>query len=872
MSARDGADGTDGTDGQDGTNGTDGADGKQQLFIYRSVPRNEIPNTPSGGSFTGGELTAPTGWLKSPTQVNLLERDVYISQAVGNPADGTLTAWSPVARFTGRDGIDGTDGTNGTNGTDGQDGRTRLRIYQVTARGTTPTSPSGGRYLNYDLTLIPPPWTLAIPEVDTATQDLWVTEATGDPNSGAVSGWSIPRRFSGRDGTGGTGSVGPATTSTRGTVLLATDLNDRSDIPNAGQVSDGLANKQDKLPDGTGDQFVGYDDDGNIIAKDAPAGGGGRGTTTPVIRERTFAINQDAATAYQNTGLSLPAGDTFTNDPLAFVFDAPDGANINTTIGVNKSVGTYRAATSANPTEIARITGLAEGSTRIWGYMDENDNLFWVARNLGGVDTAFAGVSLTSVTYFSNTTAELRFVDNLDETGDDDIAPVSVIKAGIDAAAAANTDTFFVDLWVEVPKGTDGSGITFRPLGAGIGVYDQQVSLTAGSRFTTKPQLEAPFNTNNVYDASDLPAGAATSTTHDYYHFVRRYTAGGSIRGPWFATGKWGGGSGGGGTDTNSYPIEAWIEVPKSVETVSASALTSAGDWNNDPAAPAFTTKPTTNVAGGVVRDASDLPDNSTASTTRNYHHFKRIFTVGETGVAASAWDYMGQWNHEAGGADGYLIKAYLELQGTDAATATSLTNGGVWNDTSKSFTTKPGHGTLGTVYGRNDLPAGAATSTTHGYWEYERYYTPGETNVPASAWTLLGRINPAPAAGGASLAWTDLGLSATNTVGEVTVTSTQLTNRVELSVSYGTATANNAGTDDHDANGNNNKVFGTNINLSLIPAYTATNGWVQFGGFGRGANQFIIQAKRTSDGGLTLEGVDNNTNSNVAIYAVFAR
>ena len=59
----------------------------------------------------------------------------------------------------------------------------------------------------------------------------------------------------------------------------------------------------------------------------------------------------------------------------------------------------------------------------------------------------------------------------------------------------------------------------------------------------------------------------------------------------WKSTGlKFGGGAAGSGT--NSYWIDAWIEVPKAVQTVSSSALTSAGTWNNDPAAPGFVHQP----------------------------------------------------------------------------------------------------------------------------------------------------------------------------------------------------------------------------------------------------------------------------------------
>ena len=212
-----------------------------------------------------------------------------------------------------------------------------------------------------------------------------------------------------------------------------------------------------------------------------------------------------------------------------------------------------------------------------------------------------------------------------------------------------------------------------------------------------------------------------------------------------------GGGGSSNGTDTNSYFIDAWIEVPKSVETVSSSALTSAGTWNNSATAPAFTTKPTTNVAGGVVRDNSDLPDNSTTSTTRNYHHFKRLFTVGESGVTASAWDYMGQWNHSGGtsSSDTYLINAYLRIGAGDIPLATALTSAGTWDHATKQFTTKPTENILdGVIYDDKDLPAVASRTSQYDYWKFSRYFTVGESGVAASEWSLIGKVDQDPSGG----------------------------------------------------------------------------------------------------------------------------
>ena len=616
------------------------------------------------------------------------------------------------------------------------------------------------------------------------------------------------------------------------------------------------------------------------------------------------------------------------------------------------------------------------------------------------------------------------------------------------------------------------------------------------------------------------------------------------------------------GGDTNSYPIEVWLRVPRG-STVSSSALTSAGVWNNDQDNPGFTTKPTDNVAAGQVFDVSDLPAGYSTSNTLDWHRFERQFVVGESGVPASAWKYLGQANHPVPSPRRYLIKAWLQLAGSDLPTASSLTSAGVWDDATESFTTKPTHGTTGTVYDRTDLPDDASRSTTHGFFEFERYFTVGESSVAATDWTLLGRINPVASGGGATtleglsdvnisdpkdgeaivyrggeyvneeisgggtqtdpviqavayfytaagadrpsatggiydrdtgtisftsdqhstgsthiaklpeafdasrdywrmtfsiatdesatflgtdavldavptagggggsaqvikeisetrtvtpnqvnnggtnevplglaagetlgdgnftfvvsgsgvqnttgtltgaalkaatsanplrvvgfgigasatrplawiegnrllwrnaspnapavpiadtasivnsvtfpvegtttfpitiaddiddtgeasftnaalvkaelakiLTWTNLNKSASNAgdnAGEVALSAAEIAGVSELAVTYGTAADINSGTDTHTTN-NDNKVYATNITLAIIPAYQADDNWMQFGGFGRGADQFIVQAKRTSTGGLTLEAVDANNGTNDYIYSVWAR
>ena len=208
---------------------------------------------------------------------------------------------------------------------------------------------------------------------------------------------------------------------------------------------------------------------------------------------------------------------------------------------------------------------------------------------------------------------------------------------------------------------------------------------------------------------------------------------------------------GGSGTDTNSYFIDAWLRTPKG-STVSSSALTSPGTWNNDQDAPAFTTKPTTNVATGTVFDVSDLPASASTDDTFDYHRFRRIFTIGETNVPASSWKYLGQANHPIPTPGQILIQAFVRIQAGDVPTNTALTSGGVWDQQAQRFTTKPTNNVLnGVVYDRSDLPDDAVTSTEYDYWQYNRYYTDGEGTIAGSAWWRVGKLDQDPSGGGSS-------------------------------------------------------------------------------------------------------------------------
>ena len=98
-------------------------------------------------------------------------------------------------------------------------------------------------------------------------------------------------------------------------------------------------------------------------------------------------------------------------------------------------------------------------------------------------------------------------------------------------ASSTDTDTYFIDAFVEVPEGTDITGGISLSSG---GVWDD-----GADKFTTKPTTA--FSGAVVYDASDLPGGAAISATKDYYRFVRRYRKGeGAVGGTaWSFLGRW---------------------------------------------------------------------------------------------------------------------------------------------------------------------------------------------------------------------------------------------------------------------------------------------------------------------------------------------
>ena len=341
----------------------------------------------------------------------------------------------------------------------------------------------------------------------------------------------------------------------------------------------------------------------------------------------------------------------------------------------------------------------------------------------------------------------------------------------------------------------------------------------------------------NVIAGATNPDNTNDGEDGDFYN----NTANGTL---WHkADGKWtqfvlSGGGGGGGT--NSYLIRAWLRVPKSVQSVPASALNTAGVWNNSAASPAFTTKPGTSVGGGTVFDISDLPAGAATDANFNYHRFQRVFTVGESGVAASAWKYLGRWNHVPAHAKTYLISAYLRIGAGDIPLESALTTAGVWSDANKNFTTKPEENILdGVVYDDKDLPPVASRGSQHDFWEFQRYWFEGETSGTADDWSLIGKVDQDPASGGGG------GVS--------------ISDRIDSAANL------RAGT-------------GVTVDGTLVPPiydFDLTNALMVIGSGGNVRTYGAIAAQRTSDGewvaftNLSSYGITSLTDDGIALAGV---
>ena len=774
-----------------------------------------------------------------------------------------------------------------------------------------------------------------------------------------------------------------ATTGNAGIVRLATALSDTSDIPSAGQVTAGLALKQDKLPDGTASQVLTWSG-GAWTAQDAPSSSGGNvnaaglaailgvaNTTSTKIDSswlpageesmipnflRAFVLRGDPRVGSPN---AFPAGKIYrgrgtpvevTDNPSYIVFPtaAQDFVGIfqrenNTTGTGNFHIDFQDPNVDYTQCKMRGAFTLSRTGQQVGFYIGTSSQNFGSDGYQSG-ETVGTGM-LFYVEPLSQGRATLRVLrlDAASQALDDDPSEVNEWQNNADSqnisldAGTLNVSTSSSvsganEMEVQYLKGNIRVLINDEEVftatlsqanqpdvsGAGFGCYLelQSGNTSGGFGADNQFQLDSIYITDITDDditghthvaltAADIPALDAAKITTGTFAAARIPTLAQSkitglttalnnrvtttaftqslgekqnklpdgtnsqvltwTNGAWEAQDAPSGG--GGGTDTNSYFIDAWIEVPKSVETISSSALTSAGTWNNDPAAPGFVTnqKPTTSVAGGVVRDNKDLPANSTTSTTRNYHHFKRIFTVGETGVQASAWDYMGQWNHEEGSPRRYLINAYLRILSGDTPAANALTSGGVWSDQSQSFTTKPTFGSIidGAIYDDSDLPADAARSADYDYWRFTRYFTEGEGTIAGSAWRRISKLDQDPATGGGGKP-TDVRLYTAPATPVATTDVTIQAGDLELIVLCNQG----AGGGETAAGDNANMTWTTTI---PIVAVKATTGF--FGGIGRGASNFAVKATRAADtntialslrdlntasgdGGNTIEGV----------------
>ena len=363
------------------------------------------------------------------------------------------------------------------------------------------------------------------------------------------------------------------------------------------------------------------------------------------------------------------------------------------------------------------------------------------------------------------------------------------------------------------------------------------------------------------------------------------------------------GGSGGGGS-TRRYQIDAYLRIHAG-DIPSATALTSGGVWSDQ--TQSFTTKPTFgSILGGEVYDDSDLPTGADQSTDYDYWRYTRYWTEGEGVIAGTAWRRIEKIDQDpasgGGTADGVAITYFDAPIPNNRMTGTLA-----WTDIPQGGKlVLPGHPIMFTLGDSRLVPPSptleeirATASSSDGGFDIstisgvclcvrESPTVTGQLQVSArndsggaSPLTLhLDAMRfPITAANevvalGSAVQWTNLNKSATNTgdnAGEVSLEAGEIAYKTELAVTYGTATTIGGGTDSHGTN-NDNKVYATNIALAILPPYNASNNWVQFGGFGRGAQQYVIQVQRASDGGLTLEAVDTNSGTNQAIYSVWAR
>ena len=119
-----------GMDGHRGADGAQGYQGRYRFNIYRYVNADATaPTTPTGGSVSGGVLTAPNNWSKDFPSAQASDPamyDVYQSFAIYDPAGdsgaGELSSWSVPYTIGGEAGPQGPQGPKGDKGDAGPAG------------------------------------------------------------------------------------------------------------------------------------------------------------------------------------------------------------------------------------------------------------------------------------------------------------------------------------------------------------------------------------------------------------------------------------------------------------------------------------------------------------------------------------------------------------------------------------------------------------------------------------------------------------------------------------------------------------------------------------------------------------------------------
>ena len=350
------------------------------------------------------------------------------------------------------------------------------------------------------------------------------------------------------DSAGMSGSVAAATTAALGTVYLANALSDArsSAVPTAAQVAAGLAGKAaashthiisaiDGLQNELNAREMTAANLASVLSAAKPSGVGAIvASWLPIATDAEAQAGDDAVkllspagllAAVENAGAVRTAISAIAGGAALLSGAAAPAANIG-------ADGDYYLRTGAFVALYLKISGawvsqITGATTAQRGLVE----LATAAETRAGTDTARA-ITASGMLSAINTAGP--------------------IKSAIEALASADTDTYFIDAFAEVPEGTDITGGISLTSG---GVWDD-----GADKFTTKPTTA--FSGAVVYDASDLPSDAALSTTKDYYRFVRRYRKGESSVGgtAWSFLGRWDqqtAGNTGGTADGNTPFLQA---------------------------------------------------------------------------------------------------------------------------------------------------------------------------------------------------------------------------------------------------------------------------------------------------------------------------